>query len=67
VTTQTITVADLAAELGAPVPEIGHRVSILCRELGPQQVVHTAVHSNAKCVLHASAADMIRLDLAPVR
>lgn len=61
--TSTITVADLAAELGVTVSEIGRRVSVLCRELGPQQVVHTAVASNAKCVLHGSAADLIRLDL----
>jgi predicted nucleic acid-binding protein len=66
VTTQTITVADLASELGATVPEIGRRVSVLCRELGPKQVVHTAVSSNAKCLLHGDAADLIRLDLAKV-
>lgn len=63
---QIITVADLATELGVTVPEIGRRVSVLCRELGPQQVVHTAVASRAKCVLHGKAADLIRLDLAPV-
>ncbi|MFD0405526.1 hypothetical protein [Kitasatospora sp. NPDC127116] len=61
----TITVAALAAELGVTVPEIGRRVSVLCRELGPQQVVHTATASNAQCVLHGDAAAMIRLDLAP--
>jgi hypothetical protein len=65
VTTPAITVAALAAELGVTVPEIGRRVSVLCEELGPQQVMHTAVFSPAKCVLHDSAADLIRLDLAP--
>ncbi|MFE2407038.1 hypothetical protein ACFXDE_01705 [Kitasatospora sp. NPDC059408] len=65
-TSQNITVAGLAQELGVTVPEIGRRVSVLCRELGPQQVVHTAVFSSAKCVLHGSAADLIRLDLAKV-
>lgn len=64
-TNETITVAALAAELGVTVPEIGRRVTVLCEELGPRQVVHTAVFSPAKCVLHGSAADLIRLDLAP--
>ena len=64
--TQTITVADHATQLGTTVPEIGRRVTVLCRELGPRQVVHTAVASNARCVLHGSAADLIRLDLAKV-
>ncbi len=62
----TITVAALAAELGTTVLEISRRVSVLCRELGPQQVVHTVVFSNAKCVLHGGAADLIRLDLASI-
>jgi hypothetical protein len=58
----TITVAALAAELHVTTPEIARRVSVLCRELGPQQVVHTA-KSTARTVLHGSAADLIRLDL----
>lgn len=58
-----ITVAELAAELGVTVRDISRRVTVLCKELGPQQVVHTAVPSNAGCLLHESAADLIRLDL----
>lgn len=57
---RTITVADLAAELGTTVMDISRRISALCRELGSQQVVHTAVAVNARCVLHGKAADMIR-------
>lgn len=63
---QIITVADLATELDVTVREISRRVSVLCRELGPQQIVHTAVPGNAGCILHGSAADLIRLDLVAV-
>lgn len=53
--TTTISIAALADELDTTV-----RVSALCRRFGPQQVVHTAVASNARCVLHGTAADLIR-------
>lgn len=58
--TTTITVADLATELGFTIGEIGLIVSKLCREQGPTDVVHTAAASRARTVLHGSAADLIR-------
>lgn len=61
----TITVAALATELGTDHRDIARRVSALCRELGPQQVVHTAVAASARCILHGEAADLIRAQLAP--
>lgn len=65
-TTQPITVADLAAELGFTVPEIALMVTKFCRELGPQQVVHTAASSRANTVLHAAGAEAIRSELATI-
>lgn len=56
----TITIADLAAELGTNTGDISRRVSALCREIGSQRVVHTVVSANARCVLHGEAADTIR-------
>ena len=60
----TITVAELAAELGTDSGDISRRVSALCREIGPRKVVHTAVSANARCVLHGTAADRIRSQVA---
>jgi hypothetical protein len=59
-TTATITVADLATELGVSVRAIAMHVSHLCREHGHTAVVHTAQSSSARSVLHGTAADQIR-------
>lgn len=62
--TESISVQDLADELLLPWHEVARRVSGLCRELGPTNVVAQAVPNSAECVLTASAADLIRDDLA---
>jgi hypothetical protein len=57
---ETITVADLAAELGVTVAEISRHVTALCHELGPSRVIECTAPRIADCVLHGSAADVIR-------
>lgn len=62
--TPPITVQALAAELGVRWSDIAHRVSALCRQLGPTNVVAQALPSSQQSVIHGSAADLIRDDLA---
>lgn len=55
-----ITVAELGNKLGISVREVSLHVSALCREHGPAKIVHTAQSSNARTILHGTAADLIR-------
>lgn len=61
--TENITVEALATELGIVWRQVARSVSALCRELGPTNVVAEAVADRRQCVLHGTAADLIRDDL----
>ena len=55
-----ITIADLAAELDTTVRDISERVSHLCREGDPREIVHLIAGCRARTLLHGAAADTIR-------
>lgn len=65
----TITVRELADELGVRQVEVERQVTRLCKdsEWGPMRTLAIAVDHSGSCLLHAVAADEIRALLAVER
>lgn len=63
----TISVKDLACELGVRQVEVERQVTRLCLDAqwGPKNVVAHAVSDNGSCLLHSVAANEIRELLTP--